>query len=331
MKKSVHILALSVLLAGVACQPSDERKTSAVPTPAPGADVVHGYADSDGVKIHYAETGSGPLVVMIHGFPDFWYSWRHQMEGLKDAYRVVAIDQRGYNLSDAPDGIENYDMRLLVSDVVAVIRHLGYDKATIVGHDWGGVVAWNTAFYVPEVVDKLVILNLPHPNGMAAAVQNNPEAKAGTEYARVFREGSPSDLRVFFGLPMTAWTLSGWVTDDDARKKYKEAFERSDFDAMLAYYKQNYPDIWSSEDINWPTAPNIDISTLVFHGLEDEALHSDGLNNTWDWIDADLTLMTVPGAGHFVQQDAADYVTSNLRLWLDVRSKGSSGPSIRSR
>src|SRR5688572_10276166 len=108
--------------------------------------VTHGHAVSDGgVKIHYATLGSGPLVVMIHGFPDFWYSWRHAMAALSGQYQVVAIDQRGYNVSDKPAGVENYDMRLLVGDVAAVIRHLERDKATIVGHDWGGVVAWQFA------------------------------------------------------------------------------------------------------------------------------------------------------------------------------------------
>lgn len=282
-------------------------------------EIKHGYADSNGVKIHYAEVGSGPLVVMIHGFPDFWYTWRHQMAGLQDAYRVVAIDQRGYNLSDQPDGVENYDMRLLVSDVVAVVRHLGEESATIVGHDWGGVVAWNVAFSAPEVVDKLIVLNLPHPNGMAQAMRSNAEALAGSTYAKVFREGSPDDPKIFFGYPMTPQTLSFWVSDALAKPKYIEAFERSDFTAMLNYYKQNYPDIWDNTDVNWPVAPNIAVSTLVFHGMDDTALHSDGLNNTWDWIDKDLTIVTVPGAGHFVQQDAAEFVTSTMRSWLDAR------------
>jgi pimeloyl-ACP methyl ester carboxylesterase len=98
--------------------------------------VQNGYADSHGVKIHYASLGTGPLIVMIHGFPDYWYTWRDQMEGLADRYQVVAIDQRGYNLSDKPEGVENYDMRLLVGDVAAVIKSLGKDKAIIVGHDW---------------------------------------------------------------------------------------------------------------------------------------------------------------------------------------------------
>ena len=123
------LLALSVLGMNGAAADIDDR-------------VTHGYADSNGVKIHYASLGSGPLVVMIHGFPDYWYTWRRQMEGLADKFQVVAIDQRGYNLSDKPAGVENYDVRLLVGDVVAVIKHLGQQKAVIVGHDWGGLVAW---------------------------------------------------------------------------------------------------------------------------------------------------------------------------------------------
>ena len=113
--------------------------------------VTHGYADSGGVKIHYASLGpsSASLIVMIHGFPDFWYSWRDQMEALSANYQVVAIDQRGYNLSDKPKGVENYDMRLLVGDVMAVVRHLKRDKAIIVGHDWGGIVAWTFAMSGP--------------------------------------------------------------------------------------------------------------------------------------------------------------------------------------
>jgi pimeloyl-ACP methyl ester carboxylesterase len=302
-----------------ACGPAPAPEASSPGEAAPAAAIEHGYADNEGVRIHYAITGTGPLVVMIHGFPDFWYSWRHQMDGLKDAYRVVAIDQRGYNLSDKPEGVENYDMGLLVSDVAAVVRHLGEDKATIVGHDWGGMVAWNVAFQVPEIVDRLVILNLPHPNGLSRAGRDNPEVLAGTTYAKVFREGSPDDPDVFFGYPMTAETLSGWVTDAEAREKYIEAFERSDFTAMLNYYKRNYPDVWSGDDVSWPEAPNVAVPTLIFHGLEDTALHSDGLNNTWDWIDRDLTIVTVPGAGHFVQQDAPELVTSTMRSWLDAR------------
>jgi pimeloyl-ACP methyl ester carboxylesterase len=287
--------------------------------------VTHGYATSDGgVKIHYAtlgpkEAGSAPLVVMIHGFPDFWYSWRHQMSSLSDRFQVVAIDQRGYNLSDKPKGVESYDMRLLVADVAAVIRHLGRDKATIVGHDWGGAVAWQFALFLPQMTENLVILNLPHPNGLLRELRSNKEQIKNSEYARNFQTKSPSDPTVFFGLPMTAETLSSWVRDPAARTRYIEAFQRSDFEAMLNYYKANYPKASGAEAPAPPQLPKITVPVLMFHGLNDRALHRNGLAGTWDWLEKDLTLVTVPGAGHFVQQDAAELVTSTMKWWLTMR------------
>src|SRR2546425_3413973 len=125
--------------------------------------ITHGYADSNGVKIHYASIGNGPLMVMIHGFPDFWYTWRAQMEALSDRFQCVAIDQRGYNLSDKPKGVENYSVRLLVADVAAVIKSLGKDKAIIVGHDWGGVGPRQIPPYQPHKTGRPVLLQLPQP------------------------------------------------------------------------------------------------------------------------------------------------------------------------
>ena len=284
--------------------------------------VTHGYAVSDGgVKIHYATLGKGPLVVMIHGFPDFWYTWRHSMDVLSGQFQVVAIDQRGYNLSDKPTGVENYDMRLLVADVAAVIRHLGRDKATIVGHDWGGMVAWQFAMNLPQMTEGLIVLNLPHPNGLLRELKSNPEQIRNSEYARTFQRQSPKDPAVFFGRPMTAETLSGWVKDPAARKRYIEAFERSDFEAMLNYYKRNYPSASGADVPAAPPFPKVKAPVLMFHGLNDQALHSDGLAGTWNWVEKDLTLVTVPGASHFVQQDAPDLVTSTMRWWLGMRNR----------
>jgi pimeloyl-ACP methyl ester carboxylesterase len=282
--------------------------------------VTHGYAVSEGgVKIHYASLGQGPLVVMIHGFPDFWYTWRHQMAALSQNFQVVAIDQRGYNLSDKPKGVENYDMRLLVTDVAAVIKHFKVERATVVGHDWGGVVAWQTAIAMPQLVERLVILNLPHPNGLLRELRSNPEQIKNSEYARNFQQKSPTDPTVFFGMPMTPQTLSGWVTDASARPRYVEAFGRSDFEAMLNFYKRNYPRAFGPDLPPTPEPPKVAMPVLMFHGLKDQALNADGLNGTWRWLEKDLTLVTVPGAGHFVQQDAAELVTSTMQWWLTMR------------
>jgi pimeloyl-ACP methyl ester carboxylesterase len=269
--------------------------------------IKEGYADSNGVKIHYATAGSGPLIVMIHGFPDYWYTWRKQMEGLADRYQCVAIDQRGYNLSDKPEGVDNYAVPLLVGDVIAVIKHFGKDKAIIVGHDWGGVVAWQLALNAPQFVDRLIILNLPHPRGIMRELAHNPKQQAASEYARNFqKEGSEALIK--------PEQLAFWVTDPDAKEKYIEAFKRSDIKAMLAYYKRNYPPQPYQEDPS--PVVKTQMPVLMFHGLKDTALLSDALNNTWDWMGKDLTLVTIPDAGHFVQQDAADLVTRTMRAWL---------------
>jgi epoxide hydrolase 4 len=271
--------------------------------------VEHGYADSGGVKIHYAAVGpaAAPLIVMIHGFPDFWYSWRDQMSALSKDYRVVAIDQRGYNLSDKPKGVENYDMRLLVGDVVAVIKHHKRDKAIIVGHDWGGAVSWTLAMTQPQMVERLIILNLPHPKGLSRELANNPQQQKNSQYARNFQQPDAHTK-------LTAEQLANWVKDPEAKKKYLEAFGRSDFEALLNYYKRNYPREPYQENI--APLPKVQCSVLMIHGLDDWALLPGALNNTWEWLEKDLTLVTVPKSGHFVQQDASEFVSRTIKMWL---------------
>src|SRR5579863_2308407 len=269
--------------------------------------VKEGFVDSNGVKIHYATVGSGPLIVMIHGFPEYWYTWRHEMEGLADQYQCVAIDQRGYNLSDKPAGDENYQIKFMVGDVIAVIKHFGKDKAIIVGHDWGGAVAWGLALNAPQYVDRLIILNLPHPRGIRRELANNPKQQAASGYARNFqKEGSENTVK--------PEQLVFWVTDPDAKPKFLEALQRSDMKAMLAYYKENY----AKEPYQEDTSPVVktEMPVLMIHGLKDTALLSDALNNTWDWMGKDFTLVTVPDAGHFVQEDAPEMVTRTIRAWL---------------
>lgn len=270
--------------------------------------VTHHFAENGGVKIHYTSIGKGPLIVLIHGFPDFWYTWRQQMIPLSEAgFQVVAIDQRGYNRSDKPKGVDNYAMSLLVEDLSAVIRANGRKKAIIGGHDWGGAVAWTLAMSKPQLVEKLMILNLPHPRGLARELAENPEQQKNSAYARNFQNKDAH-------LTLTAEALSGWVKDTKARQHYLKAFERSDFNAMLHYYRKNYP----RPPYRKPEGPvaKVDCPVLMIHGLEDKALLAGALNNTWEWLNKDLTLVTVPGAGHFVQQDAPDLVTRSMLMWL---------------
>ena len=272
------------------------------------AEVTHHYADNDGVKIHYVMAGdSGPLVVMIHGFPDFWYSWNEQIKALQSTHRVAAIDQRGYNRSGKPKGLENYAIPKLVSDVAAVIRDMGEKKAVIVGHDWGGMVAWSFAMSKPEMTDRLAVLNLPHPKGLNRELANNPDQQRNSQYARAFQLPGAHKL-------LTAERLAGWVKGEAKRAKYIEAMKRSDFEAMLNYYKRNYPRPPYEEDMSEPV--RLKMPVLLIHGLDDKALLHGALNRTWEWLDGDLTLVTVPGAGHFVHHDKPVLVSRTLKMWL---------------
>src|SRR5215471_13220996 len=133
----------------------------------------HHTADVGGLRLHYVVAGAGPLVVFLHGFPEFWYSWRHQLPALAEAgFRAVAPDLRGYNESDKPVRVRNYRIDLLARDVAGLIAALGQRRAVVVGHDWGGAIAWWLAMRRPEVVERLVILNAPHPAMMLRELAN---------------------------------------------------------------------------------------------------------------------------------------------------------------
>ena len=269
----------------------------------------HGYAQSGDVKIHYVTKGEGPLLVMIHGFPDYWYTWREQIPALSEHFQVVAMDQRGYNLSGKPEGLARYQMEELVQDVESVIKHFGKKKAIVVGHDWGGAVAWSFATAKPQMIDHLVILNLPHFNGLQRELANNPEQRRASAYAREFQKEDAASR-------LTAEGLTFWIKDSEAKAKYLEAFKRSSFEGMLNYYKANYPRPPYDET---PEMPPVDCSVLLIHGLKDTAVLPGALNDTWKWVKRDLTLVTLPEAGHFVQQDAGPKVTQTLLTWLRMK------------
>ncbi len=150
----------------------------------------HSTIDTNGVRLHVVQAGpeTGPLVVLLHGFPEFWYGWKAQIGELADAgYRVWAPDQRGYNLSDKPAGIDAYQLDTLVADVVGLIDAAGAQKALIVGHDWGAIVAWWLAVCFPERVERLVILNVPHPAATRKFVRQNPGQLLRSWYVGFFQ------------------------------------------------------------------------------------------------------------------------------------------------
>ncbi|MGE3467688.1 MAG: alpha/beta fold hydrolase [Pyrinomonadaceae bacterium] len=276
--------------------------------------VEHHYANNDGVKIHYVTMGKGPVLIMLHGFPDFWYSWRYQMAELSKEFKVVAVDLRGYNKCDKPMGVEKYEMPILLMDVIAVIDDIKLEKATLISNDWGGAIAWQVATYFPDRVDKFIACNMPHPQGMLDYLKENPQTG---QYAQDLKDDNAAK-------ELTAESLTGAHTglSEVERQHYIKAFKNSSFEAMLNYYKANYPSASKKNNSQNQTSPSppqirkIKSPVLMIYGMKDKALPPGMLNNTWDHIDNEVTIYTIPNAGHFVQQDASEKVTKMIKIWL---------------
>jgi pimeloyl-ACP methyl ester carboxylesterase len=289
------LLAAFVLAAGAHAAPQDR------------------YATNQGVKIHYVVDGEGPLVVLIHGFPDYWATWKPLMAELNRAgFRTAALDLRGYNLSDKPQGVAAYAMPNLVGDVAAVIAAEGAKDAVVIGHDWGAAIAWQVAFTRPELVGRLVIMSVPHPAGMARELATNKAQQAGSDYARNFQKPGSEKL-------LTAEGLAGWVKDPAEKPGYIEALKRSDFAAMMNYYRANYPRGTGDAATAPQETPQIKVPVLIVHGMKDTALNAAGHAGVWDHVDADTTILMIPTAAHFVQHDAEGLVNKTVRDWLIER------------
>ena len=146
------------------------------------------YQNANGIRLHYVEQGTGPLVLMLHGFPDFWRSWRHQIPAIAAAgYRVIALDLRGYHLSDRPDGVAAYQLDTLTADVVALIDQLGEAPPVVIGHDWGGVIAWQFAMHHSESLRSLIVLNAPHPTAFYRELKRLSSQWLRSWYALLFQ------------------------------------------------------------------------------------------------------------------------------------------------
>jgi pimeloyl-ACP methyl ester carboxylesterase len=299
--------------------------------------VGHGYANVNGIRLHYAESGSGDnLVILLHGFPEFWYSWRHQLIALGENYHVVAPDMRGYNLSDKPARVEDYRIEVLVEDVVGLIQHFSARKAAIVAHDWGAGVAWAVAQKYPERVSKLAVLQVP-----PAAVW-----RANISLRQLLR----SWYMFFFQLPrLPEWAISrnGFAaldktfTEKVARKGafngaeielYKEALRQPGaVTAAVNYYRANVRRVMSQRKASGTAAANgetaidqnkgggdgrIRVPTLFIFGEQDFAILPATVAGVGKYVDAPYRELRIADSGHWVQNEAAEEVNAALLEFL---------------
>ena len=275
----------------------------------------HGYADLSGSRLHYVEAGEGPLVVLLHGFPEFWFSWRFQISMLADAgFRVVAPDMRGYNLSSRPPAVRDYDIDNLSTDTRDLIVERGVERAYLVGHDWGAAVAWATASARPEVVERLAILNVPHPRRLLHGLRRPqqmlkswyifffqlpwlPERLVRARNWRAFRYGFEHDAR------------PGAFTQGDI-ERYIEAWSQPGAPtAMLNYYRAVFRQTPSKAEarIHQITAP-----TLVIWGERDRYLGVEMAEPDRADVPNLDRVVRIPDASHWVHHDQPERVAQLL-------------------
>jgi pimeloyl-ACP methyl ester carboxylesterase len=282
----------------------------------------HREAAVNGVRLHYVEAGSGPLVVLLHGFPEFWYSWRHQIPALVSAgFRVLAPDLRGYNLSEKPVGVPAYRLEVLLEDVAGLIRHAGVERAAVAGHDWGGVLAWRLPVYHPGLVDKLIVLNAPHPAAFRRELRTWKQ-RLKSWYMLLFQvPGVPEELiragdfdlidRILRRGPVHA----GAFTSEDIRR-YKQALARPEaLTAALNYYRAGLPGLLRPDGRD--SAP-IAVPTLLLWGERDPYLSPRLTEGLEPWV-PDLRVVRLPDASHWVQNDAPERVNRSMIDFLHGR------------
>ncbi|HLN03939.1 MAG TPA: alpha/beta hydrolase [Bryobacteraceae bacterium] len=264
------------------------------------------YADANGVRLHYVEQGQGPLILFLHGFPEFWYSWKDLLADFGRDHHAVALDMRGYNLSAKPESVDAYRVPVIVEDVRALAAKLGATKFVLVGHDWGGVIAWAFAAQHPEMLEKLVVINAPHPTVFARELANNPEQQKASSYFNLFN--SPEAERVLsannYAVMLQAF---GSALSEQDRTEYLRAWNQpGGLTGGLNYYRAAHlrspigaPAGTSAQPSALQPITLITTPTLVIWGEKDTALLTGNLEGLGQYVKP-LTIQRVPDGSHWV-------------------------------
>ena len=284
-----------------------------------------------GVGLDVVDIGprDGETLIFLHGFPESHRTWRHQLVALSQRYRCIAPDQRGYRGSDKPEGVDAYSADKLIADIFALADALGVERFTIVGHDWGGAIAWGVALagQASGRVTRAVIANAPHPHLFQRLLLDNPEQRAASQYMRIFRDPANDALIEREGLVGilkrgVSWERSAAMPDAERDRLLADWQRPGAARAMLNWYRATALNIPSADDsaperpafVDAPFPP-LAIPTLVIWALDDLALPACNLDGLEAYV-TDLTVERVPGVGHFVPWEAAEVVTSAMTRWL---------------
>ena len=274
-------------------------------------DLREKFIVTNGIKLHVMEAGpqDGPMVLFLHGFPEFWYAWRKQINYfVEKGYLVVAPDQRGYNLSDKPIGIASYKTDELAKDAIGLIDHYGRDRVFLVGHDWGAAVSWWTALKYPEHINKLVIMNVPHPKIMNTNLLTNPKQMQKSWYVFFFqlpdapeKLGEANNYEWPIGV-LAKTSRPGAFTFEDL-EKYRAAFAQPGaYSAMINWYRASL-----QVRNNPPDSFRITMPTLVLWGAQDVALIPEQAEQSMAYCDQGRLVM-FNETSHWIQHEAAERI-----------------------
>lgn len=285
---------------------------------------THRTVSANGTRLHCVEAGDGPLVVLVHGFPEFWWSWHRQLASLPAAgFRTVAVDLRGYGGSDKPP--RGYDLVTLASDVARLVRALGESNAVVVGHDWGGLLAWTAAAYHPKIVRRVAAVSAPHPVRMRSAARTDP---AGQGWASRYRLG--------FQLPMLperqlvrgdaaliarilrGWSRPGWP-DERTERLYRDAIQIPGVaHCAMEYYRWMFRSRVRPDGIRYSRAMHapIQVPTLHLHGAQDPSTLARSAQGSSRFVAAPYRWRLIDGAGHFPHEERPERFDDELVGWL---------------
>jgi epoxide hydrolase 4 len=295
----------------------------------------HGYSAGSGCRIHYVRRGQGKPILFMHGFPQFWFLWRHQLADLGRDHVVVAPDMRGYNLSDKPQDVEDYRMRNLLGDVRALVEELDLAPFTLVGHDWGGIVCWAFALKYPELLDRFVIIDSPPPFTWNRDLRESPRQREAVNYMLELSKPSPGPEEMvaandYAMLDAMLERIGGSDArlSDSERAAYHEAWAKPGaIQAGLNYYRAarmgdqvaagGVPEAYEAKIREM----RLRVPTLVIWGERDPALLVGLTRGLEEWI-PDLRVEILPGAGHWVPYERPAEVNHLIREFVDAGEDG---------
>jgi epoxide hydrolase 4 len=285
----------------------------------------HNYAEVNKVRLHYVSAGEGEPIMFLHGFPEFWYAWKDQIAEFGKNYQVVAPDMRGYNLSDKPTEVDQYHINILVDDVLGLADSLGWEKFTLVAHDWGGFVAWWFAIKHPERLARLVIINIGHPVIFNRELSNNPNQQKASSYIPRLRHpqaelGLAADnYKNLVSTVLAGGLAQGYFKEED-KEPYLAAWSQPGaLTGMVNYYRRYFfpffgadfdPDIDISQE-----ATTVKVPTLVIWGENDQALMVENLNGLEDYV-PNLTVKRIPDGGHWVIHKHPEQVNQYIQQFI---------------